>query len=848
MFVINDDNSIYATRGDIVLFSVTAEDEGVKYRFQPGDVVRIKVYGRKDAENVVLQKDFPVGEACDAVEIFLSEEDTKIGEVISKPADYWYEVELNPLTNPQTIIGYDEDGAKVFKLFPEGKDVPDYVPEDEEDIPLVDRELDLASPRPVENQAISKAFAQLEAEVEANKAASVAKDNQLHARLNDVAETVAMEQQRLDIIIAGSTIEPDAEVADIRVGADGKTYGSAGTAVREQIGYVRSRIEGENLTLLCEGVSGVTTSAFSKTLSGENVLKVIVGASNATAMKFLNTSGQVACGIYVEPYTTYYVSVSGDVNIAWTAAAAEANYEVYLVNNPSVALEESLCDSINCLAIKGEVETGSLVNGLYEWANGKWVANGWDTRLATAIFPRRSIHLTVSCDFDNGYQCSIVAIKGNEVVVDTGWNTKERTVTAHDCDGFYALVKRVVGGADVAVSAEEKTGLVVTELSSYPILATQGDLDEIRGCLVSNNKRYNPLAGNKYYAHLFLDTIWADKDPVFPSQSVFDVRCAHRLGFNVIEGNVHKTATEGKYIVMHGVNGTLGWQVKTVDDEWASDVVIADTSYEELRANYRYRSKYAKYRTPIASLEEFLLECKKLNITPFIQYVDEAMLKIVKEISGEDFILYQAPREKHDGMIFLWGSSAATKDDIFSICDTYGAPFMYGLAAPDNFTDDELKEIVSGVHQRGCLIGWAGCYCTPETNKKLLELGYDFSGSGWDVNDFESGNLLNAKGDVDYSDFTTTGTVSGGVLTLATGDTITVEGLPSAFLAKGSLHIVFAGAINLKMGDKINHPFTADGTSGSWFSTLFMEESPTFTLTATQPTRILAIDYKVSKC
>jgi lysophospholipase L1-like esterase len=213
MFVINnDDNSIYATRGDIVLFSVTAEDEGVKYQFQPGDVVRIKVYGRKDAENVVLQKDFPVGEACDAVEIFLSEEDTKIGEVISKPTDYWYEVELNPLTNPQTIIGYDEDGAKVFKLFPEGDDVPEYVPEEEEDIPLVDRELDLASPRPVENQAISKAFAQLEADTEV----LIERTGVMGAQLNNLLEPdvfpVSQSLEYLDFITENTKAKIDGTI------------------------------------------------------------------------------------------------------------------------------------------------------------------------------------------------------------------------------------------------------------------------------------------------------------------------------------------------------------------------------------------------------------------------------------------------------------------------------------------------------------------------------------------------------------------------------------------------------------------------------------------------------------
>lgn len=122
MFKVHEDNSIYATRGDIVFFSVTAEDSGVPYHFQPGDVVRITIYGKKDAENVVLQKDFPVSVASESVSIYLDKEDTTIGEVISKPKDYWYEVELNPDTAPQTIIGYDEDGPKLFKLFPEGKE------------------------------------------------------------------------------------------------------------------------------------------------------------------------------------------------------------------------------------------------------------------------------------------------------------------------------------------------------------------------------------------------------------------------------------------------------------------------------------------------------------------------------------------------------------------------------------------------------------------------------------------------------------------------------------------------------------------------------------------------------
>ena len=116
MFVVNDDLSIYCTRGDCC-------EIPVKHEFKQGDVVRFKATRKKDCETVVIQRDFVVDTDTDEIIISLTGEDTKIGEVISKPTDYWYEVELNPDTHPQTIIGYDEDGAKVFKLFPEGKDV-----------------------------------------------------------------------------------------------------------------------------------------------------------------------------------------------------------------------------------------------------------------------------------------------------------------------------------------------------------------------------------------------------------------------------------------------------------------------------------------------------------------------------------------------------------------------------------------------------------------------------------------------------------------------------------------------------------------------------------------------------
>ena len=120
MFVIDDDMTINLTRGDTATIRVSASIGAEQYYFKAGDIVRLKVFAKKDCTDVVLQKDVEVTEIAESVDITLNSEDTKIGNVISKPTDYWYEVELNPETVPQTIIGYDEDGAKIFKLYPEG--------------------------------------------------------------------------------------------------------------------------------------------------------------------------------------------------------------------------------------------------------------------------------------------------------------------------------------------------------------------------------------------------------------------------------------------------------------------------------------------------------------------------------------------------------------------------------------------------------------------------------------------------------------------------------------------------------------------------------------------------------
>lgn len=124
MLIIDRDYNIELTRGDVLPLNITATNkDGTDYEFKTDDVIRFKIIEKDKCNCVIVQKDVTVKQPTRMVQLDLTKDDTKIGKLINKPVDYWYEVELNPDTNPQTIIGYTkENGGKLFTLLPEGGD------------------------------------------------------------------------------------------------------------------------------------------------------------------------------------------------------------------------------------------------------------------------------------------------------------------------------------------------------------------------------------------------------------------------------------------------------------------------------------------------------------------------------------------------------------------------------------------------------------------------------------------------------------------------------------------------------------------------------------------------------
>lgn len=115
------DKEIHINRGDRLLFDFSINNSDDKYIFKVGDKIKFSIYRKKEMDKPpVFQKIFTPIVGSTSVEINVSGEDMKIGEMANKATEYWYEIELN---NDETIIGYDDEGAKKLILYPEGADL-----------------------------------------------------------------------------------------------------------------------------------------------------------------------------------------------------------------------------------------------------------------------------------------------------------------------------------------------------------------------------------------------------------------------------------------------------------------------------------------------------------------------------------------------------------------------------------------------------------------------------------------------------------------------------------------------------------------------------------------------------
>lgn len=112
---------IHINRGDRLLIELIIENGEENYIFKEGDKIKFSIYEKlKMNEKPVLQKEIIPIVGSDSVDIDISGQEMKIGEMKNIKQEYWYEIELNGDT---TLIGCDESKGNKLILWPEGADL-----------------------------------------------------------------------------------------------------------------------------------------------------------------------------------------------------------------------------------------------------------------------------------------------------------------------------------------------------------------------------------------------------------------------------------------------------------------------------------------------------------------------------------------------------------------------------------------------------------------------------------------------------------------------------------------------------------------------------------------------------
>lgn len=366
--------------------------------------------------------------------------------------------------------------------------------------------------------------------------------------------------------------------------------------------------------------------------------------------------------------------------------------------------------------------------------------------------------------------------------------------------------------------------------------------------LLNRSEGLNIFKDFKYIYHFNVNNL-----SEIPSESLFDIEAAHRLGFKAFELNVHKTATVGKYICMHGTGGKIGNELVARDGTDISNLTFESVTAQTYLEDYIYNTSNDQYKTHVTFLDDALKLCKKYNMIPVVSWADYDAIKYFEEIMGSRYILliynnYYIRRANFKGTYMLY--QALTAEQLEETLEKAGSPFMYCVTSDQELTDSEYEELATICHEHNSMIGIVGVYQTAAQNEHLLNLGTDYMSSGWDVEYFDNGNKLSLRSNGTFTEFTHTGTVSGEVLSLANNGTISASlSGDTPLIAKGYLAIRYSGTLIFNLGSNINNvSITSDGTKDVILSSAFFRAKPVFSAKASGSVSVYNCVYDASVC
>jgi hypothetical protein len=337
---------------------------------------------------------------------------------------------------------------------------------------------------------------------------------------------------------------------------------------------------------------------------------------------------------------------------------------------------------------------------------------------------------------------------------------------------------------------------------------------------------------------------------IMPHESLYHLRLSKALGYRIIEANT-KATSDGVIVVNHLSSGKFGNYFHHVDGVTdISNIDVSTVTWAWIVENVRYNSTIPKYRTRPPRLEEFLEECNRQNMIPFVYSGTTGAVAMADKYMGHyNYISYGGTREMCPyGIIFTWNTTNTTKEQILAACDAIGSPMIYGLGNPQSFTDAELLEIVEALHAKGYAVGTS----YQDTNwAKYRGMGFDFNGSQTMINRIEDGNICNYSTIFGWDDFDLTGspTNDDNVLTFANSGTIAPKLSEDTYPVSGyDFEIVFNGQIEVVTnGTGGTKTFTSDGSAPVFYACPVLNSKPIIVINVSANTTVYDLYFKAKR-
>lgn len=617
-------------------------------------------------------------------------------------------------------------------------------------------------------------------------------------------------------------------------------------ATGEAIGSLKKDLDNTNGVLNIDAATGTNQSVsgwklvkiIEKDVKANNTYEFVVTLSSeptSSTYIYIKEKGNNLKNFQVKglKFVTYEKKFTSDSNV--TVEISSESYTGYATAEIQNKATNKI-DALETAVFRSPSLTARPLNELFELVQGgvnELEIGAVKYRVATknVIYFPDDIILTVSNGFRVG---AYIYDSVNPTTFD--WSTwKSDTLT----------VKRGFARIQIA-RLSESTGEIadVNEFGSKVLV----EYKKIKDISPDKNAQFYALFnGEKYFSHIDVDYY---DGLIIPSQSIFDIRRAKRLGFNAIELNARKTS-DGVFYAFHGHQNCFGNAFHAVDNSDISNINVSAVTSEYIQKNIRYNSKYEKYRTVPTTLEDALIECKINNIVPVVE-ISDGNVDIVKSIMGENnyiFGIYDKDRTNELKNCVVSGWLTGTADEMIEKANISNQPYICAINVTDsmykNYGNEDWKKLIKKIHEAGYFVSCS--YQTPAVGEKLLSSGIDIMASKGEINDFSYGNLFDSESGMDFSDFTSDGNALNGMLNLTDGQTVKPTGIDNAvFLGGSSLHIIFSGKIHIQMGI-VDNDFESDGKKEIWLSSFYQEAIPTFLITSVGNSTILELSYKASK-